>query len=112
MSDDGFIRIATPEEAATWWGEAAPDGFVVAVFEDQRWRTVDDPNGVRRCRRNGRNVRCDNRVVAALLRAHRGTRGAWWNYCAEHMYGRWIEDGKVVSLRLSRRPGGADEGSE
>lgn len=23
-----------------------------------------------------------------------------WDYCADHMYGRWIEDGKVMGWRL------------
>ena len=22
---------------------------------------------------------------------------SWWAYCAEHMYGRWIEDGRVMN---------------
>jgi hypothetical protein len=24
----------------------------------------------------------------------------WWAYCAEHMYGRWLEDGRIYSWRL------------
>jgi hypothetical protein len=29
--------------------------------------------------------------VAALKRGRQ-----WWFYCPEHMYGRWIEDGRVM----------------
>lgn len=41
--------------------------------------------------------------AAAVVAFNRQTwRGAdrWWAYCPEHMYGRWVEDGKVWTWML------------
>lgn len=46
-----------------------------------------------------RSLKCPNRVAAWLFRKGK-KRSGWWGYCAEHLYGRWIEDGKVWRWRL------------
>ena len=46
------------------------------------------------------NRTCTTRAVAEMRRGV--TRPAWWAYCASHMYGRWIEDGKVMHWILRR----------
>ena len=38
---------------------------------------------------------CGQPSVAAMNRGRRG-REAWWAYCGDHLYGRWIEDGQVM----------------
>lgn len=75
----------------------APEGFVaVAVPEGPDWRVETG----RQCRLATRNRRCPNPCVVALNRGRRqygrGLLDSWWAYCAEHMYGRWIEDGQVM----------------
>ncbi len=52
----------------------------------------------RRCRMPG----CHDVGAAELNRGYRTSQGrkdAWWAYCAAHMYGRWIEDGRIVHWR-------------
>ena len=39
--------------------------------------------------------RCPCPGAAQILRGNR-----WWNYCEDHLYGRWIEDGKIMQWRL------------
>jgi len=76
----------------------APDGYhFEARPEGSDWRLA---TGLYvRCR-SGRG--CTGEVVAELNRARVNWRNGtvsstWWAYCAEHMYGRWVEDGKVWS---------------
>lgn len=80
------------------------DGFhFEAVEAGPSWATPSV--GAGRCRAGaGAGVgACGAPTVATLFRNtfHRGT---WelrpWDYCAEHLYGRWIEDGKVMGWRL------------
>lgn len=42
-------------------------------------------------------VACLNRGISTRTW---GRRNSWWGYCAEHMYGRWIEDGQVMEWQL------------
>lgn len=95
---------------------APPEGYRwVATAEDiiggMAWRVVDQVEGVRHpCRQrkdksNGERATCRSISVAAIDRGRtpRGggpRRVAWWHYCADHLYGRWIEDGKVFSWRV------------
>jgi hypothetical protein len=49
-----------------------------------------------------RGRRCRMPGAAELNRGYRTSQGrkdAWWAYCAAHMYGRWIEDGRIVHWR-------------
>lgn len=74
----------------------APEGWSWAAQPAQNWRLVTN----RRCRRllGGPRRGCGVPAVAELDRGY--TRPAWWAYCAEHMYGRWIEDGQVMRWQL------------
>jgi len=40
---------------------------------------------------------CGAPAVASVLRG--GTRQPW-DYCADHLYGRWVEDSKVMGWRM------------
>jgi len=72
--------------------------------EDRNWRLVV---GERRCRYvQGRVFRCPNMAVAELKREYSKRfvgctvprrHVSWWAYCTDHMYGRRIEDGKILT---------------
>lgn len=59
------------------------------------WRL--DPG--RKCRTSVAHP-CGKPSAAALARTYHRTgkpdSTVWWAYCEDHMYGRWIEDGRVV----------------
>jgi len=76
------------------WGEAPP-GFHFEVAPREGW--LVPAIGAGGCR-FGRPS-CKRPPVASLLR---GIRPAPWDYCERHLYGGWIEDGRVVSWRLVR----------
>jgi hypothetical protein len=74
-----------------------PDGFELAAVEEKpsAWRL----QAGYRCRAGAgyRKPACGKPSVAALLRQqNRNSGGQWWAYCGEHLYGRWIEDGKIM----------------
>jgi hypothetical protein len=80
-----------------------PEGYeLVAVESDSDWVTPAVTEG--RCRFGagpGKKA-CGKPAVATLMRrvwARSGTEKRPWNYCGEHLYGRWIEDGKVMHWR-------------
>ena len=80
------------------------------VVEDTGWRVLELlEQRQMQCRYiiGPAYARCPNSGLAALNRGRwdhrRGIRhDSWWVYCAEHMYGRWIEEGQIVSWRLQR----------
>lgn len=85
------------------WAEP-PDGFHFEVVADTEW--ITPPTGAGRCRYTvgpGHRI-CGAAPVATLMRGFRPARP--WDYCAEHLYGRWIEDGRVVGWWLVRDAGG------
>lgn len=81
-----------------------PVGGEYRVFVDDDWRVV----GGKRCRSGAGPGRpaCGRPSVAELKRGRVpwGTttppNPSWWAYCEDHMYGRWIEDGRVLEFRL------------
>lgn len=77
-------------------------GFEWYVKEEDPayWRVIGPTETATRICRHGRPPECPNRTVAAVLRGIR--RMQWWMYCADHMYGRWIEDGKVLAWRVRK----------
>lgn len=84
----------------------APDGWHHVAMEDLDWRVGGDR---RQCRFFSRRERCPNGAVAAFRRQRRllrGTVDVWWHYCGDHMYGRWIEDGRVMAWHVARDEGG------
>ena len=86
---------------------ALPDPAEVAAFPARdgyhwSWREEDPAHwrptaygDERRCRWTTRRVRCEFAVRAEL---HRGN--GWWGYCAEHLYGRRLVDGRVWHIVL------------
>lgn len=72
------------------------------VPEGRDWTTAQELVGNRRCR-SGSPYRgyCRRAAVAAMDRARPSSlRRLWYGYCGDHLYGRWIEDGRVVGWRL------------
>lgn len=76
-----------------------PEGFHFEMAEqEQKW--ITPPVGKGKCRFTvGHYQTCGKPAVVTLMRRH-GKGDAPWDYCAEHMYGRWVEDGKVMGWRL------------
>lgn len=73
----------------------APEGYRYEWRIAADWRMGGSGRGCRM-------LRCPNQAVAALCRKRKGTKLApnlpsfqWWTYCADHLYGRKIEDGAV-----------------
>jgi hypothetical protein len=83
----------------------------VAAPEGPDWRTND---GTRRCRASAgyRHPACGQPAVAEFNRRRNrykppfGTADSWWAYCGEHLFGRWVQDDRVMRwvLRLGATP--------
>jgi hypothetical protein len=81
-----------------------PEGYELVAVESEGWRLQAGGH----CRR----PRCAVPAVAALNR-HRRVRAsglrpartvdAWYGYCLAHMYGNWIEAGKVMCWVLREK---------
>lgn len=91
------------ERPASPWPET--DGFESVAVPDPNWR----PMLGKRCRRMtgpGRTV-CREPSAAEMNRGYAARSGPrrenWWAYCADHLYGRWIEDGKVMHWILREK---------
>ena len=74
----------TPAKPFAWLEESLTD-----------WRALP-PGSTARCRYAAptRGYRCPNVAVAELRRGRKQVR--WWAYCADHLYGRRVEGGKVL----------------
>lgn len=72
-----------------------PAGHAWVVEADDDWST-SPMSASPVCRR----PKCSAPSVAWLRRGL--TRPQWWGYCADHMYGRWV-DGDVVKHWVVRR---------
>jgi hypothetical protein len=66
---------------------------------DPRWELLAAPDEVRRCRYGRPSCK-----AASVARLNRGRVGAteWWHYCADHLYGRWILNGRLVQWVVRR----------
>lgn len=88
---------ATPELPADRW---------VAVEEDPRWTceydVVQDVRSRSGCRFIVNRKGCGLRVDAVLFRGRGPGRTRPFGYCSRHLYGRWLEAGKVMSWRVIR----------
>jgi hypothetical protein len=78
-------------------------GYRWVVFEDPDWRLLEGQH-TKRCR-NWRAHRGAGPLAVAELKRHRWTHTGrrvpqWWAYCADHLYGRWVEGGHVLEYRL------------
>jgi hypothetical protein len=90
------LRPLTEDCGYVWRAEPAPD-----------WAVMDGTEKANRCRWG--RPSCKRPAVAKLLRVMhlgggRGSRGVFWAYCEDHMFGNWLEDGRVMGwvLRESR----------
>lgn len=90
VAASGFAWIVVPEEDETTlgWHRWTTSPAIV----DGRWCRWGSPRG----------GYCGRPASAALDRG--SGRPKWYGYCDDptHLYGRWIEDGKVVGWRLRR----------
>lgn len=74
----------------------APEGYHFEWFRcGPEWRIGGEG---KRCRIN----QCRNSAVAALARRSSWAKAGftWWHYCADHLYGRKIENGVIQERRL------------
>lgn len=74
-------------------------GFHYEPVVDHTW--VTPAVGAGRCRWMQGRVCCGRAPVATLMRSAR-PRARPHDYCERHLYGRWIEGGKVMGWRLVR----------
>ena len=76
------------------------EGFHLEAAPKPGWR-LDE---YRRCRWMVGRRSCGKPSVAALNRGqyirYRGRVDSWWGYCADHLYGNWIEDDQVMGWRM------------
>lgn len=100
------MSIPVTRPAPPDWKRA--EGYEWAVVADDgplSWRPATTyEQRHKRCRHSPK-APCIKQPVAALHRGAYGPRPTWWFYCADHMYGRWIEDGHVVSWRVRKSIG-------
>jgi hypothetical protein len=74
-----------------------PEGCeFVAAKEGPDWEAVNSVSHGCRWMEGGKSCGTTP-TVARLDRAHSGSLPRWFYYCSEHLYGRWIEDGQVMS---------------
>lgn len=94
-------RPDPPHEAPegwTWTVEVQGDPGTMGSIGGRFWELADNPSG-KQCRFSDHGKRCEKPGVVRLNRGW-GDKPRWWWYCADHLYGRWIEDGKVVGWEL------------
>lgn len=69
--------------------------------QDEDWRVLDPMAAARPCRYGG-NKPCRRPAVAETDRGRwfwARRRPNWWAYCEQHLYGRWIEGGRVMEWK-------------
>lgn len=71
------------------------DGFRWEAVPDEGWLCPAIGSG--RCRWIEGERSCGRHAVATLLR---GTTRKPWDYCERHLYGRWLEGGRIMHWRL------------
>lgn len=106
---DGFVRWATSLEAVQAMAERGwdtmPIGHRFAVWLAPEWHLATHGERDYVCRHSTR-ARCAQPVVAVMMRRKHvranpaAVRHAPWGYCADHMFGNWIEGDRVVHLRI------------
>lgn len=65
-----------------------------------RWKLLADWEEPKACRRRlsgAGYVVCRRPSVARLWRPRYPKTGTWWHYCEQHLYGREIHDGVLMS---------------
>lgn len=100
--------VTLKQLAAESWD--VPEGYELAAVADADWRLAAG----KRCRRGashangGRADRrpCGRPSTAELKRG--SSRPQWWAYCIDHLYGRWVENGKVMHWILREKENAGD----
>jgi hypothetical protein len=70
-------------------------GYRYEAAVDKTW--ILPPIGAGRCRWMEKRVVCKRPAVATFVR---GSKRRAWDYCERHLYGRWLENGRVMVWRL------------
>lgn len=85
-----------------------PDGFRLEwVEEGDDWAISELPDS-KRCKFTvAFRTYCNEPSAAALRRGRQ--RPQWWHYCANHLYGRRINEGRVEVQVLVADPEGTDK---
>jgi hypothetical protein len=91
-----------------------PEGYERVWVRDDQWVVLaEHERAGRYCRWGAKPGRAAcSRPAIALLRRRHGAGHRWWAYCAEHLYGRRIRDGRVEIdiLREVREPAAPADG--
>lgn len=79
-------------------GRPAPPGYRWEASDaGPDWEVAGPLDERRPCR--GERPPCHRPVCLVLLRKDRRGWRVRWRYCLEHAFGRWVEDGRVLSWR-------------
>ncbi len=102
---EGFVRDATADDGfAVRRVDMATAGYRVVLVDDfarpgSEWAPISGPTSMR-CRYTvgPGHLTCKREPVAMVCRG-RGRRygGTWWAYCERHLYGRKLENGKLLN---------------
>lgn len=91
-----WVRPATQLESLELRG-TPPVGIAWWWCVDEDWRVP--PEGAGRCRFTVDRKGCGKPAIASLMRGgYHGKKSVPWDYCAEHLYGRLFEDGRILCL--------------
>lgn len=95
---------STQRPAPPYDGAELFEGLEWQVVVDDDWSTAPELVDERQCRQRVGGDRCPNAAEAILWRPVYRTEHPKrpWAYCSAHLYGRWIEDGRVMSWRAVR----------
>jgi len=89
-----------------------PDGFQLEWVDESTlrgslpWELVA-PADSKPCRWSHGGVRCAEPSVARLDRGEKGPQ--WWHYCASHLFGRRINEGRIECQILVPVPEGTPD---
>lgn len=100
----GYVK---PDDARLYGPDDGPSGYRWVAVADPAWRVLPEEKRNFLCRRIGPgHLYCQNFGAAEVARGRSTTTSRfghnWWVYCADHLYGRWIQDGVVMSWRLEK----------
>jgi hypothetical protein len=90
------VNFNVPQSEGSMWWLHERDGFHMEWRRDDNCRVATVGEYLtRQCRR----PKCNGAPVMAMMRGY-GQAAHWWLYCAEHLYGRRIENGVVEMPKL------------
>jgi len=74
--------------------------YVWAPETSPKWQLLEQPTQAYACRGS---LRCEAVVVARLDRSRNPEKPQWWRYCAGHLFGRRIVDGRLEYRKLVKK---------